>query len=208
MRLPHCPAQMGSFLEGCWISLMCESHHCFEGGTASQVCWLRKTQVLPLQAFSFVACQKDKCALIWFLWRRREEALVDSLHKCYLGNILYCKDKRWGQSLICGTWGRGGLLCSQMPKFLECTHSFGYMVPFLPTSNCFPNLTVWKHWQSVSGHRRNIQDLSAISSPHHSRNRQKLLNRDTIYRGISKHIFCDRICLRLNAFMQFRFRFG
>lgn len=27
-------------------------HHCFEGGTASQVCWLRKTQVLPLQAFS------------------------------------------------------------------------------------------------------------------------------------------------------------
>jgi hypothetical protein len=36
-----------------------------------------------------VACQKDKCALIWFFWRRREEALVDSLHKCYLGNILW-----------------------------------------------------------------------------------------------------------------------
>ncbi len=61
---------------------------------------------------------------------------------------------------------------------------------------------------TFAGHRRNIQDLSAISSPHHSRNRQKLLNRGTIYRVISKHIFCDRICLRLNAFRQFRFRFG
>jgi hypothetical protein len=36
-----------------------------------------------------VACQKDKCALIWFFWQRREEALVDSLHNCYLGNILW-----------------------------------------------------------------------------------------------------------------------
>ncbi len=30
----------------------------------------------------------------------------------------------------------------KMPKFLECTHSFGSMAPFLPTSNCSPNLTV------------------------------------------------------------------